>query len=65
MYGIEVWQLFPQVGPFWWRDQVSGELEIFADYDDAYIRKNELYQDSDLRNFSFRVVEYLECDEAT
>lgn len=60
MYGIEVWQLWPQAGPFWRRDPETGEREIFEDYEAAAQRADELVARDDLTGFSFRAVVYKE-----
>lgn len=60
MYGIEVWQLWPQAGPFWRRDPETGEREIFESYEAAARRSNELMYREDLTGFCFRAVEYRE-----
>lgn len=59
-YGIEVYQLWPQSGPFWYMDPATGELELFERYEDAVRRSDALFLRDDLTNFSFRAVEYRE-----
>lgn len=63
LFGIEVWQLYPQEGPFWRRDPKTGEVELFERYEDAVCRADSLYQESGLINFSFRAVEYKAGDD--
>lgn len=58
MYGIEVWQLYPQAGPFWRRDPETGEVELFEDYAEAVRRSDALHLDPELTGFSFRAVKY-------
>lgn len=55
MYGVEVYQLFPQDGPFWWLDDLTGEVVRFDDYDSALALAAELLSRDDLTGFSFRV----------
>lgn len=57
MYGIEMYQLWPQEGPFWYRNP-EGEPELFERYEDAVCCSDALHLDPELTGFSFRAVKY-------
>ena len=60
LYGIEVYQLWPQAGPFWLRDAETGERQLFDNYGDAVRASDWMYSQPEFNNFSFRAVEYKE-----
>lgn len=60
MFGIEVYQLWPQDGPFWWRDDETGEPELYESREEAVRASDLLMYREDLTGYSFRAVRYEE-----
>lgn len=60
MFGIEVYQLYPQVGPLWRRDPDSGKRELFESYEAAAERAQALMEEDALRGFFFKAARYEE-----
>ena len=60
MYGVEIYQLYPQYGPCWLRDEVTGDPRRWESLEEAAAVAAARNAREELRGFWCRAVEYRE-----